>query len=25
MPHTAARLWRVCHDLGLTGQPLAAE
>ena len=20
MPHTAARLWRVCHDLGLTGQ-----
>ena len=25
MPHTAARLWRVCHDLGLTGQPIAAE
>jgi carbon-monoxide dehydrogenase large subunit len=25
MPHTAARLWRVCHDLGLTGHPVAAE
>jgi aerobic carbon-monoxide dehydrogenase large subunit len=25
MPHTAARLWRVCHDLGLTRQPVAAE
>jgi aerobic carbon-monoxide dehydrogenase large subunit len=25
MPHTAARLWRVCHDQGLTGPALAAE
>ena len=25
MPHTAARLWRVCRDLGLTGQAVAAE
>ena len=25
MPHTPARLWRVCHDLGLTGAALAAE
>ena len=25
MPHTAARLWRVCHDLGLTGRAVAAE
>jgi carbon-monoxide dehydrogenase large subunit len=25
MPHTPARLWRVCHDHGLTGPALAAE
>jgi carbon-monoxide dehydrogenase large subunit len=24
MPHTAARLWRVCHDHGLTGPAIAA-
>jgi aerobic carbon-monoxide dehydrogenase large subunit len=25
MPHTPARIWRVCHDLGLMGRPVAAE
>jgi carbon-monoxide dehydrogenase large subunit len=25
MPHTAARLWRVCNDHGLTGHAVAAE
>jgi carbon-monoxide dehydrogenase large subunit len=24
MPDTAARLWRVCHDHGLTGPAIAA-
>jgi carbon-monoxide dehydrogenase large subunit len=25
MPHTAARLWQVCEEHGLTGQAVAAE
>jgi hypothetical protein len=25
MPHTAVRLWRVCHEHGLTGPAMAAE
>jgi carbon-monoxide dehydrogenase large subunit len=25
MPHTAARLWRGCHDHGLTGPATAAD